>query len=253
MKLLSTAIQRLALGISFAALAGVATVAAADPVIAAVEDTSRLEEHRIRDAGRKPAQVLGLIELQPGDAVAELAVGGGYYAALLSRAVGDEGTVYAVDPKPIFAEFPEARKTYARFAQLDPRDNIVYSIQDMDTLRVAEPLDSAMMILYYHDTIWTGEDRAAMNRAIFAALRPGGQFLLVDHHAQPGAPDSVTRELHRMDATQVVPEVTAAGFVLERESDILANPDDPRTASVFDEDWRGKTDRFVYVFRKPRE
>lgn len=90
-----------------------------------------------------------------------------------------------------------------------------------------------------------------MNRAIFAALKPGGQFLLVDHHGETGAPDSITHELHRMDAAIVIPEVTAAGFVLETESSLLANPDDPRTVSVFDEAWRGKTDRFVYVFRKP--
>ena len=227
------------------------TAAIAGSIDAAVDDNSRLEEHRVRDAGRKPRDVLKLIDLAEGDVVAELAAGSGYYAAILSRAVGSEGKVYAVDPKPIFEAFPDARKTFPRFQSLDPRGNIVYSVQNMDSLRIPEPLDSALMILYYHDTIWTGEDREAMNRAIFDALKPGGQFLLVDHHGESGAPDSITRELHRMDAAIVIPEVTAAGFVLERESTLLANPDDPRTTSVFDETWRGRTDRFIYVFRKP--
>jgi len=232
-------------------LFSVSAEAVAGAIDDAVADTSRLEEHRVRDAGRKPAEVLKLIDLAPGDAVAELAAGSGYYAAILSRVVGDRGKVYAVDPTPIFEAFPDARKTWPRFQSLDPRDNIVYSVQNMDSLRIPEPLDSALMILYYHDTIWTGEDREAMNRAIFDALKPGGQFLLVDHHGKSGAPDSITHELHRMDAAIVIPEVTAAGFVLEKNSALLSNPDDPRTSSVFDEAWRGKTDRFVYVFRKP--
>ena len=90
-----------------------------------------------------------------------------------------------------------------------------------------------------------------MNRAIVAAQQPGGECLLVDRHGKSGAADSITREPHRMDAAIVIPEVTAAGFVLERESKLLASPGDPGTVSVFGEARRGKTDHFIYVFRKP--
>ena len=163
-------------------------LAIAGGIDAAVDDSSRPEEHRVRDAGRKPKEILNLIGLAPGDVVAELAAGSGYYAAIVSPAVGERGKVYAVDPKPILEAFPDARETFPRFQSLDPRDNIVYSVQNMDSLRIPKPLDHALMILCYHDTIWTGEDRETMNRTNFAALKPGGQFLLVDHHGEPGRP-----------------------------------------------------------------
>ena len=89
-----------------------------------------------------------------------------------------------------------------------------------------------------------------MNAAIRDALNPGGFFLVVDHHALPGAPDAVTQQLHRMDATIARREILAAGFELVAESDLLASREDPRDVSVFDEAWRGRTDRFVWVFRK---
>lgn len=221
-------------------------------VAAAVADPSRLDSHRARDGGRQPAKVIDLVRVQPGDKVAELAAGSGYYTGLLSRVVGDGGKVYAVDPEPVFKAFPQARDTFAKYAEADPRENVSYSVADsFDTLRFPEKLDAVFMVLYYHDTIWTGEDRQAMNKAIFDALKPGGRYLVVDHHAEKGAGDEVTKSLHRMEAGVVKPEVLAAGFELVADSDILSHPSDPRTVSVFDESMRGKTDRFVYLFEKP--
>lgn len=220
-------------------------------VEAAVADPTRIEEHLERDAGRKPADVLAFAGVEPGDKVAELAAGGGYYTALLSRIVGAEGHVYAVDPSLIFEAFPPAKEGFPKYIAADPRENVSYSVQRLDALKLEEPLDAVFMVLYYHDTIWTGEDRAAMNKAIYDALKPGGVYLVLDHHALAGAPDSVTQDLHRMNAAIVKPEVIAAGFKLKAESDLFRNPGDPRDTSVFDAAWRGKTDRFVYLFEKP--
>lgn len=218
----------------------------------AINDSSRLQEHRQRDESRKPKAILSLATIAKGQKVAELAAGSGYYVALLSRIVGDEGKVYAVDPTRIFEHFPNARETYQKFIKDDPLKNTIYSIQKFDSLKLPEPVDRILMVLYYHDTIWTGEDRTKMNSAIYHALKPGGQFLIVDHHALPGSGVEVTKKLHRMEASIVIPEVTASGFHLVDESKIFATQEDPKNNSVFDELMRGKTDRFVYLFERPK-
>ena len=222
-------------------------------VKAAVEDASRLETHRARDAGRKPQAVLGLAGVKAGDKVADLAAGSGYYTALLSRVVGEGGAVHAVDPVRIFEAFPNARKTFPAYLESDPRSNVSYTVQKFDELSIPEPLDAVVMGLYYHDTLWTGVDRAAMNKAVYDALAPGGVYVVFDHFALEGADERVTQELHRMPPGIVKPEVEAAGFAFAGESDALSSAEDDKAKSVFAEELRGKTDRFVYLFRKPAQ
>lgn len=217
----------------------------------AVADTTRLDDHKTRDADRKPETILKLAGVKKGGKVADLASGSCYYTALLSRIVGETGKVYAVDPTRIFDAFPNASKTFPAYLEKDPRDNIIYSVQKFDELSFDELLDAVVMGLYYHDTIWTGADRTAMNKAIFDALKPGGVYLVIDHNAAADADEAVTKDLHRMVRGIVKPEVLAAGFSLEAESDALANAEDQLTESVFTDGVRGKTDRFVYLFRKP--
>lgn len=223
----------------------------ADVVTRAVTDSSRHEEARERDSTRKPADVLKFAGVKKGDKVLEIAPAGGYYTALLSRIVGPEGKVYAVDPERIFNFFPAGREGFQKFKQQDPRDNVEYSIQKLDELKVPEVVDQIWMVLYYHDTLWTGEDRVEMNQRMFDALRPGGVLLLLDHHGLAGAGAEVAQTLHRMDATIAEEELTAAGFEIEKRSDLLIVGFDPRNDSVFGEDRRGKTDRFLWVLRKP--
>ena len=62
------------------------------------------------------------------------------------------------------------------------------------------------------------------------------------------APDT----LHRIDPAAARKEIEAAGFRFEGELPVLRNPADPHTAKVFDPSIRGKTDQFVYKFRKPK-
>ena len=159
---------------------------------------------------------------------------------------------YAVDPKRVFQFFPQAKDAFHKFLQKDPLQNVEYSVQRLDELEVGEPLDAIFMVMYYHDTLWTGENKVEMNQRIFNALKPGGRFLIIDHHALDGAGIEVNKTLHRMDHASVVPEITQAGFKLILDSNLLANPVDPRNVSVFDKAWRGKTDRFIYVFERPK-
>lgn len=219
----------------------------------AVNDPTRLQEHVVRDQGRSPLEILSFSGIQPGEVVADIAVGGGYYAAILSRYLGQNGKVYAVDPARIFEAFPQAANGFPSYIEKDPRPNVDYSVQNLDAFQVSQPLDHILMVLYYHDTLWTGEDRPKMNKAFFDALKPGGTFLIVDHDAKPMAGAEIGQTLHRMDCDLIAPEVTAAGFELVGTSEILRNAEDPLDVSVFDAAWRGRTDRCVLKFKKPAD
>lgn len=217
----------------------------------AVASPARTEEMRARDAYRKPAEMLRFSRVAPGDTVVEIAPGGGYYTALLARVVEDDGKIIAVDPKRIFEAFPQAAEGFPKFIAADPQDNVDYSVQNLDDIDLPMGIDQVWMVLYYHDTFWTGENRAEMNRRLYEALRPGGAYFVIDHHGLTGAGAGITQSLHRMDASVAKAEIEAAGFILDAESDALAYPADPRNDSVFSEERRGKTDRFVWRYVKP--
>jgi len=215
----------------------------------AVAHADRPAADKERDADRKPAEVMAFFEIEPGDRVAELMAGTGYYAELLARAVGSEGKVYAQNNRFVLERFAEkglserlARKGLEHVARWD---------RELDDLELPEGLDAVIMVLFYHDTYWQEVDRAKMNAAVFAALKPGGVFGIVDHRAEDGSGDRDVRTIHRVDEALVREEILAAGFVLDAASAVLHHPEDDRTANVFSPEIRGKTDRFVLRFRKP--
>lgn len=223
----------------------------ADFIAAAVDDTSRLADARVRDSYRMPAAILRFSGLQPGDTVVEIQPAGGYFSAMLSRVVGPDGKVIAIDSERVFEYMPRLREEFANYIAADPRDNVEYSAQRLDDLQLPQGLDQVWMVQFYHDTFWTEVDRAAMNRSFYDHLKPGGVYLVIDHHGLKGAGESIAKELHRVDADTVQAEIEAAGFVLAEVSDVLAHPDDPRTDSIFDDARRGKTDQFAWKFVKP--
>ncbi len=249
---MKTAIRFTIFGLILLIVASVQAEGTIKSVIAgAVADTTRPADARARDPARIPTEILIFSGISEGDKIVEIAPGGGYYTALLSRVVGDEGRVNAVDPERIFEFFPQGRDGFSAYIDSDPRKNVSFSSQFLDEIKIPGEVDQVWMVLYYHDTIWTGEDRAAMNRAFYDMLKPGGVYFVVDHHGLPGAGDGITRELHRMDAATAKVEIEDAGFTLDAISDVLSNPSDPRDDSVFGEERRGKTDRFVWRYVKP--
>jgi predicted methyltransferase len=233
-----------------------ADVAVPDYVSAAVADTTRPAEDTARDADRKPAQVLALTGVKPGDKVVDVGPGGtGYYLRMLSNIVGPEGKAYAYDPTWIIERFPDVPKKTEEFIKSGnggkPFTNIEFVVTPMAEIKFAEPVDIVFMSLLYHDQHWQKIDIAKMNQAIFAALKPGGTYFIIDHHAEAGSGIRDVGTLHRIDAEVVKQDVLAAGFTLESESDVLRNPADTRKLLVFDESIRGKTDQFIYKFKKP--
>ncbi|MEZ5994986.1 MAG: hypothetical protein R3C25_04470 [Hyphomonadaceae bacterium] len=221
--------------------------AGAPYIMAAVADSRRPEADVARDELRHPAEILAFSGVRPGWRVADIGPGGGYYSRLFAVAVGDGGRVYAVD-RPGTAERPRPMAAIAaEYA------NITHLTDGYAGWSAGEPLDAIFISQIYHDFFLPqlSIDVPAANRAMFAALRPGGVLIIIDHAAPDGSDVSVTSTLHRIDQSQVVRELTSAGFVLEDESQVLRNPADSRSERVFEADIRGHTDQFVLRFRKP--
>jgi predicted methyltransferase len=227
---------------------------ASDNALAATNAADRSDADKKLDAGRHPAELLAFFKIAPGMKVAEISAGGGYTTELLARAVGPSGKVYGQNAKGIlerFAEKPWSERLAKPVMKNVVRVDSEFSEPFPDTVR---DLDAVVDVLFYHDTVWQGADRARMNRTIFRALRPGGLYLIVDHSARPGAGIADVETLHRIEEQVVKDEVTRAGFKLERSADFLREPADtrdwsasPRTAG----ERRGTSDRFVLGFVKP--
>lgn len=221
-------------------------------IVAAVADTRRPQADRDRDAMRRPAEMLAFAQIEPGDRVGEIFPGGGYFTRLFAVAVGDEGRVYAtIRPDGVAGEYETPIIAVAA-----EYPNAVMARTPYDALAYPEPLDVVFTAQNYHDmalTAYALGDRAAMNRTAFAALKPGGYYIVIDHSAVAGSPIETNAEttIHRIDEAAVRAEVEAAGFVFDSSSNVLRNPADTRTTNVFDPAIRGRTDQFVLRFRRP--
>jgi predicted methyltransferase len=224
------------------------------PIRDAVTAEDRDEKDRALDAGRKPAEVLAFFNIAPGQKVGELFSATGYTTEIIARVVGDSGKVYAQNSKDILDRFAREPLT-ARLAKPVMKNTVmVEQPAEKPFPPEAKNLDAVICILNYHDFVWQKVDRAKLNKAVFAALKPGGVYGIVDHSGKPGTGVTEVQTLHRIDEDAVKKEILAAGFKLDGESDVLRNPEDPR-------DWnasptkagekRGTSDRFVLRFVKP--
>jgi predicted methyltransferase len=223
---------------------------AAQAVVGAA-DRSPLD--RQIDVGRRPAELLTFLRLTPGMRVGELVAGAGYTAELLARAVAPGGVVYAENPRIVLESSGEL---WAQRLATPAAKNIVRVDRELDDPfpPEARDLDLVVINLVYHDTVVLGVDRNRMNRAVFAALKRGGRYAVIDHSARPGAGLADVQTLHRIDEAVVREDMRQAGFVLETGDSFLRNPSDPR-------DWndsptvagprRGTSDRFALLFSRP--
>src|SRR5271163_1429802 len=223
----------------------------------AVADPSRPDSDITRDADRKPAQTLMFVGIKSGDKVADYVADSGYFTRLFSNVVGFQGHVYAVEPTSFFKykSFPNAVAELQGYAVAHPNVTVTTAAA-LEGVRFPEKLDLFWISQNYHDLhdkFMGPVDSAVFNKAVYDALKPGGVYIVLDHSAAPGAPADVTETLHRIESSTVRREVEAAGFKFDSESSILANPADPRTAKVFDQTIRGKTDQFILKFRKPKQ
>jgi predicted methyltransferase len=225
-------------------------------VAEAVADSSRPASDTARDVNRKPLETLAFTGVKPGDKIADYAAGAGYFTRLFAAVAGPKGHVYASVPSPLF-KYPNIVKGIAEiqnYAVNHPNVTVTFAAA-LDAAKYPEKLDVFWISQNYHDlhdSFMGPVDMAAFNRTVFAALKPGGVYLVLDHVAAKGAPGNVTETLHRIEPSTVRQEVEASGFAYEGESTVLANPADPHTAGVFDPSIRGRTDQFILKFRRPR-
>lgn len=234
------------------ALSPIALAKVPDYVAAAVADKDRPKEDTERDAARHPADIVALTELKPGGTAVDVGPGKtGYYTRIFSRVAGKDGKVYAFNPTWVADKFPVAKEGVDKLIA-SGYPNVVNSIQKMDEVKFDAPVDVIFISQLYHDQVWQKVDIAKMNKAIFDALKPGGVYFIIDHVGPGVTTVEQIDKSHRIDPALVKSQVTAAGFVLETESDLLKNAADPHTANVFDPSIRGKTDQFIYKFRKPK-
>jgi predicted methyltransferase len=224
-------------------------------IVRAVGDPSRPEQDRARDANRKPGETLAFAAIPDGAVVADYLANGGYFTRLFADLVGRSGHVYALELNEVVS-FPNVAAGYAQlqaWGRGQPNVTITTVAAAAD-VKFPQPLDVFWISQNYHDLhdkFLGPKDVAAFNRQVFAALKPGGTYLVLDHAAAPGSPADVTETLHRIEAATVKREVLAAGFELVAESPVLANPQDPHTRGVFDPSIAGHTDQFLLKFRRP--
>jgi len=237
--------------------AGAGGAKAADAIAVAVADASRPAADREHDANRKPRETLEFGGVKPGDKIAELLPGGGYYTRLLSAVVGPTGHVYALVPAPAAnapADTPDFASRVKAIAAEPKYSNVSVVVEPFSELKAPVPVDLVWTSQNYHDLHnFPGLDVGVFNQMVFDALKPGGTYLILDHEAEPGSGTRDTATLHRIDVETVKKEVLAAGFVLVASSELLHQAGDSHTVKVFDPSVRGRTDQFLLKFRKPKK
>jgi predicted methyltransferase len=204
----------------------------------------RTDQDRRMDAARHPAEFLAFTQVQPGMHVLDVSAGAGYTSQLLALAVGPTGMVWAQTPRP----GPALTKRLEDHPQ--PNLAVVTRPFDDPVPPQAPRLDLVTIILNYHDITYLPVDRARMNAQLFAALKPGGRLVVIDHSGRSGTGISEGKTLHRIDEAIVLSEILQAGFVLDAKGDFLRNPSDPRDQSSNEP--KVPTDKFALRFVKPR-
>jgi len=221
-------------------------------VTAALADPGRPADQKARDATRHAGEVIAFAGIKPGDKVADFLMGGGYWTRILSPLVGPKGRVYAYQA----AEFIAYRADYGteQDAAVKGYANVTPLRMGVAAVEFGEPLDAIITVQNYHDLhlSFAPPGAAAFIAArLFAALKPGGVLLVVDHVANTDPGFAVPNALHRVDPAAARKELEGVGFVFDGELNVLRNPADDHSLSVFDPKIQGHSDQFVYRFRKP--
>ncbi len=224
---------------------------------AAVATSGRPADAVALDEGRRPAEVLGFLGLRPGMTAADIMTGSGYWAEVMTNAVGARGKVTAFEPAQFYNDPAEQKVWKALTDRRRDIEFVRYPFEDFSA--GGRRFDFVMLSLNYHDLYWESArfqiprtDPKAFLKALHAAVKPGGVVGVIDHVGPAGETRAIVDKLHRIDPATVKADFAAAGFRLEAESPLLANPADDGSKLVFDPAVRGKTNRFLYRFRKLR-
>lgn len=248
----------MALMLAGASIAAVSAASAkpADVAAAVAAAGNRSEDNVKLDESRKPAEVLSFLGLQSGMQAIDLFGGNRYWAEIMAPAVGPKGHVTVWEPTQFYD-----KDTQEKFAAFQEKAGNTHMIVTPFEALALEPnsYDFMMLNLNYHDFYWESSkygvkpmDPDALLKTMFAAMKPGGIVGVIDHVGNPGDTRETVEKFHRIDPAVVKADFERAGFKLEGTSDILRNPADDHSLLVFNPEIRGKTDRFIYKFVKPK-
>jgi predicted methyltransferase len=236
--------------LSFAAT-GVLAAYAPAYVAKAVADASRPKVDTDTDVLRDPADTLAFAGVRPGMVVGELFPGGGYFTRMLSDIVGPKGKIYGIEN----TGWKGAVEADQKVVDDLKRDNIAIDPESFGHFTLPQKIDLFWITQNYHDlhiAKYGAVDMADFNHRVFAALKPGGIYFILDHQANPGTTADQIAVLHRIEKAQVIREVTAAGFKLVAEGKFLNRPADDHTKTIFDPSIQGHTDQYALKFVKPK-
>jgi len=251
--------KRLGILMVAAALALSSQGAAAEPaqVAAAIAAADRTPDNVKLDEGRKPADVLNFFGLRKGSQVIDMFGANLYWAEIMAPVAGPRGRVTIWQPSQFLND--DRRKSFAAFAKRQKNVALISSPFEAPNLP-ANAFDFMIMNLDYHDVYLENAERKIVRmdpdawlKTIYAAMRPGATVGIIDHVALPnGDTRGTVAKLHRIDPEIIKADFQRAGFELTGVRNFLRNPADDHALVVFDPKVRGKTDRVVYRFRKPR-
>jgi len=217
----------------------------------AVNDPARPADYRKADPLRKPAETLAFAGVRPGMTVGEFYPGGGYFTRMLSDVVGPTGHVYTIENDRWQDSVKDDRAMLAE----GKWKNVSLDVKPFGTVAFPKPIDIAWVTQNYHDlkiAKYGKVDTAAFNRAVYAALKPGGTFFILDHQGPASLTAEQIEKMHRINRDVVVREVTSAGFKLAAEGTFLRRSGDDHTKPIFDPSIRGHTDQYALKFVKPK-
>ena len=237
----------------FAAAAAAATLAFSLPAVTAFAQAPAANADALTDPAMKGPEVIAFIGLKPGQKVADIVAG--RFVRAESQAVGPKGKVYAYEPDEIVKTHPEAMASVNKIIADPAYANVVALTAPTNAANLPKGLDAVFIRQNYHDLydkFMGPADVPGFNTQVYAALKPGGVYVILDHADAAGTGISGTEGRHRIEEARVKEDVLAAGFKFDGESNILANPADDHSKFVFFPAIRGKTDQFLLRFKKPK-
>ena len=251
-------IMRIFLAGCVLAVSGCASVGSQpnDLVATALANPARSDADRERDARDHPQELLTLAAFEPGMTVADIFGGGGYYSEIIAGIVGPAGKVLLINNPP-YDGF--AKKGLATRLAGNRLPNVKYEVLPPNAMNLGkDSLDGALIVMSYHDLYvddpgdgWPAIDAGQFIDQIVTGLKPGGELLIVDHQARPGAGKDDAKKLHRIEESFAIADFKAHGLDFVGSIPVLRSTGDDHSINVFDKAIRGKTDRYVHLYRKP--
>lgn len=211
----------------------------------AINHSERSAADKRKDHNRKPHLILPFSQIKRGDKVLELGAGSGHTTELLARVVGQNGKIYAQG-------LSATRVASGRLPNVIAlRRHLLYELADvLDENNVpAASLDSIVIFFALHDFYLNSRiDQQGLLATLYERLKPDGKLIILDNAANVDAGTQVNRRLHRIGENFVIAELAKSGFVVDKKSQALHNPQDDHTQSW--QSFSGKHDRFAIRFKK---